>query len=147
MKKLNIYLTEKLKINKNTVNSLIDEIINLCAIKEDEDNAVNMIQRWINDNNIKKVDILCWHETLDNFNLSKNESSYIIDNTNIYSYYIEKWHDYKVYDYISSKSDKFSVSHYKQDNTYLVIGHDKCMDGFKCFILVNHDKLISENDI
>lgn len=148
MKQLNLYIIEKLKINKETTTKLIDKIAELCCIGNDEKSAKNIIETWLTNYKISKVDILCWHETLDNFNLPHDESKYIIDDNDLYSYYIHMWHDYVVYDFKSSKDDKFSVSHMgKGDIEYLVIGHNECEDGFKSFILVNHDKLISHDEI
>ncbi len=147
MKQLNTYIVEKLKIDKESSLTLIEKIKFLCAFKDDEKAALAVIKKWIEDNKVKDVDILCWHQTLDNFKLPQDNSKYIIDNTDLYSYYIHAWHDYPVFMFKPKDKNSFSVSYRKGDNDYLVIGYEEADNGFKSFIIVDHKKLIDENEI
>ena len=147
MKQLNTYIIEKLKINKESHLTLIEKIKFLCAFRDDEKAALAVIKKWIEDNKVKDVDILCWHETLDNFKLPHDKSKYIIDNTELYSYYIHAWHDAVIFSFKPKSDDRFSVAYRKGDNDYIVIGHKECENGFKTFIIVDHNKLVDLDEI
>ncbi len=59
MRKLNLYISEKLKLNKDTKAELIPEqIIQICGFERGkEDNVIDIINKWVSDNKIEEIKV------------------------------------------------------------------------------------------
>lgn len=87
MRKINNYIIEKLKINKNiNINSIfkdVDEIINIFKIKSY--GAKEIIKRWIVDNKISEV-IIYYDKSSDIIDNEYNIAKMIYDNNKVDEY-------------------------------------------------------------
>lgn len=59
MRKLNLYISEKLKLNKDTkAESIPEQIIQICGFERGkEDNVIDIINKWVSDNKIEEIKV------------------------------------------------------------------------------------------
>ncbi len=59
MKKINSYIIEKLKLNKDTKSeSILEQIIQICGFERGkEDNVIDIINKWVSDNKIEEIKV------------------------------------------------------------------------------------------
>lgn len=59
MRKLNLYIIEKLKLNKDTkAESIPEQIIQICGFERGkEDNVIDIINKWVSDNKIEEIKV------------------------------------------------------------------------------------------
>lgn len=59
MRKLNLYISEKLKLNKDTkTESIPEQIIQICGFERGkEDNVIDIINKWVSDNKIEEIKV------------------------------------------------------------------------------------------
>jgi len=131
MKKINLYITEKLHLNKdievwgNTTNDIIDTL-NLSKYEHKE-----CIKRWVNDNNIEVITIYCDNEE----NQSKEYNwDNIIFNKKMIMKTEEKLgaNDYTITLYTS---DNFNIYSYKEHGEVLLIEDYRNVDSLLFLII------------